>query len=298
MISVGPFASPLRRARGVNGMFSIKNGTLRHNQAEAEQIPSPYVGGRFAKAPKIVVMHFTGGSSGRSSAEWFRSPQNVGSSAHVVIDRDGSVIQCVSFTKVAWHAGRSRWGNLIGLNQHSIGIELANWGNLKSAGDGWASSTGRRIDQPSVGNHRNGNPNGERGPIGWEPYTEEQIASAAAITRALISAYSVNEIVGHDDIARNRKWDPGPAFDMARFRTACLGGRQDDGDNLVRVVPAAGLNLRSGPGVSFPSIQLLPSNSKLEPIAAEGRWIEVNANGAGGATSATGWVHSAFVVDD
>lgn len=279
-------------------MFSISKGTLSRDQSAVEQIASPYIGGGFAKSPKIIVMHFTGGGSARSSAEWFRSPQNVGSSAHVVVDRDGSVIQCVPFTKVAWHAGRSRWGDLVGLNQHSIGIELANWGSLKSAGDGWASFTGRRIDQPFIGNHRNGNPNGERGPIGWEPFTKEQIDAAAAIARALIGAYGINEIIGHDDISRNRKWDPGPAFDMARFRTACLGGRGDNGDNLVRVVPADGLNLRSGPGVHFPSLQLLPKDTRLEPIAAEGRWIEVNVRGASGAASATGWVHSAFAVDE
>lgn len=278
-------------------MFSISNGKLSHNQSAVEQIPSPYIGGAFANTPKIVVMHFTGGSSARSSAEWFRSPQNPGSSAHVVIDRDGSVIQCVSFTKVAWHAGKSRWRDLVGLNRHSIGIELANWGNLKSAGDGWTTFTGKRIDQPFIGKHRNGNPGGQPGPVGWEPYSEEQINSATALVRALIGAYNIDEIVGHDDIAPVRKSDPGPAFDMARFRTACLGGREDNGDNLVRVAAAAGLNLRSGPGVSFASIELLANGTQLEPTATEGRWLEVNVRGAGGAVSATGWVHSAFVED-
>lgn len=278
-------------------IFSISSGTLSRDQSAVEQIPSPYVGGKFAKTPKIVVMHFTGGSSARSSAEWFRSVQNPGSSAHVVIDRDGSVIQCVPFTKVAWHAGKSRWRDLVGLNQHAFGIEIANWGDLKSAGDGWTTSSGRRIDQPFLGKHRNGNPGGQPGPVGWEPYSEEQFQSTAGLVRALIDAYQVDEIVGHDDIAPTRKWDPGPAFDMPRFRTACLGGRQDNGDNLVRVAAAGGLNLRSGPGVSFASIQLLPKGASLEPTATEGRWIEVNVRGADGAASATGWVHSAFVVD-
>ena len=278
-------------------MFSISNGTLSRNQSAVEQILSPYVGGKFAKTPKIIVMHFTAGGSARSSAEWFRSKQNVGSSAHVVIERDGSVIQCVPFTKVAWHAGRSRWGNLIGLNQHSIGIELANWGNLKSAGDGWASSTGRRIDQPHLAIHRNGNPGGQRGPIGWEPYPKEQFDAGAAISRALVEAYGIKEIVGHDDISRNRKWDPGPAFDMEKYRTACFGGRGDDGDNLVRVTASDGLNLRSGPGGHFPSLQLLAAGTTLEPLGAEGRWIEVNVRGANGVATATGWVHSAFVAD-
>lgn len=278
-------------------MLSISNGTLRSDGTAVEQIASPYLGGKFAKTPKIVVMHFTGGSSARSSAEWFRSPQNPGSSAHVVIDRDGSIIQCVPFTKIAWHAGKSRWRDLIGLNRHSLGIEMANWGSLKSAGDGWATPGGRRIDQPFVGRHRNGNPGGQPGAIGWEPYSDAQFDSAAALVRALMTSYQVNEIVGHDDIAPTRKWDPGPAFDMLRFRTACLGGREDNGDNLVKVAAAGGLHLRSGPAISFASLQLLAKGTLLEPMGSEGRWIEVNVRGAGGAATATGWVHSGFVVD-
>ena len=100
-------------------MFAIKNSVLERDGAAVEQMPSPYKGGAFAKPPKIVVMHFTGGGSARSSAEWFRSPQNPGSSAHVVIDRDGSVVQCVPFNRVAWHAGKSQWHGLIGLNQYA-----------------------------------------------------------------------------------------------------------------------------------------------------------------------------------
>jgi N-acetylmuramoyl-L-alanine amidase len=276
-------------------MFAIKNNQLERDGSVVDQIPSPYKSGAFAKAPKIVVMHFTGGGTGRSSAEWFRSPQNPGSSAHVVIDRDGSVIQCVPFNRIAWHAGRSEWHGLIGLNQHSIGIEMANWGNLKSAGDGWASFTGVRIAQPVVAPHRNGNPDGSSRAIGWEPYSGDQFDAAVGLVRALVGAIGINEIVGHDDIAPTRKWDPGPAFDMARFRTACLGGREDNGDNVVTVKAKGGLNLRAGPGVQFASLETLKNGAVLRPTGAEGRWMEVSVLGANKQPRATGWVHSAFV---
>jgi len=216
-------------------MFAVKNAKLERDGAAVDQIPSPYKGGGFATPPKIVVMHFTGGGSARSSAEWFRSPKNPGSSAHVVIDRDGSIIQCVPFDHVAWHAGKSQWRGLVGLNQYAIGIEMANWGNLTSAGGGWAAINGARIAQPFMAAHRNGNPDGAHGLIGWEPYSAEQFQSAIGVVQALVAALGLNEIVGHDDIAPTRKWDPGPAFDMARFRTACLGGREDNGDNIVIV---------------------------------------------------------------
>lgn len=278
-------------------MFSLASGVLKEDGEPVDQIASSFVGGNFPAIPKIAVIHFTAGASARSSADWFRNPANPGSSAHVVVDRDGSVIQCVSFKKVAWHAGRSRWKGLTGLNRHSFGIELANWGNLLSSSGVWTSSTGKRIAQPFLGNHRNGNPGGQRGPIGWEPYSDEQLRTAARIVRALIAAYGVNEIVGHDDISPTRKWDPGPAFDMAKFRTACLGGRADDGDNIVRVASGDGLNLRRGPGSHYDAIETLPDGAHLRPIGTEGRWIEVAALNADGSARVSGWVHGAFVVD-
>ena len=145
--------------------------------------------------------------------------------------------------------------------------------------------------------HRNGNPDGSTRPIGWEPYSSEQFDSATGVVRALVESLGINEIVGHDDIAPTRKWDPGPAFDMQRFRTACLGGREDNGDNVVAVRAKGGLNLRSGPGIEFPSLEVLKDGTALRPSGADGRWIEVSVLGANGTPRATGWVHSAYVVE-
>ncbi len=118
--------------------YDCTGDRLTNKGTPVDYIESSYVGGHFPQPPKIAVMHFTFGGTARSSAEWFRSPKNPGSSAHLVIERDGSVIQCVTWDRVAWHAGRSRWRDLSGLNRFSYGIELANWGYLKRAGDGWS----------------------------------------------------------------------------------------------------------------------------------------------------------------
>ncbi len=115
-------------------------------------------------------MHYTSGGTALSSANWFRSPANPGSSAHLVIDRDGSVIQCVDLTRIAWHAGASAWKKRSNLNRFAIGIELANWGALQRKGQGWASYTGVRIADPVLARHRNGNPDGSSGLIGWEGF--------------------------------------------------------------------------------------------------------------------------------
>ena len=276
-------------------MWAIKSGVLHKNDSAVEQIKSGNTGGNFAKTPKIVVMHYTAGSSARSSAEWFRNPQNKSSSAHVVIERDGTIIQCVDFRKVAWHAGRSRWRDLVGLNQHSIGIELANFGWLSPAGGQWVTFNGKPIANPFIGRHRNGNPNGSSQPIGWEPFPDEQFEAARGLVEALMAEYGIDEIVGHDDIAPVRKSDPGPAFDMTRFRTCLLDPRREDSDNIGVVTAANGLNLRTGAGTNFAVIVSLKDKTQLQLLGQDGNWLEVTSLDKQGNPDKTGWVHKAYV---
>ena len=279
-------------------MWTIKDGALQIGGSTVEQIKSPNIGGSFADKPRIVVIHFTAGSTARSSAEWFRNPRNTSSSAHVVIERDGSVLQCVSFEKVAWHAGKSRWRDIVGLNKSSIGIELANWGALRPAGDGWETSTGKRIAAPFMGVHRNGNPDGSTRAIGWEPYPEEQFEAARRLVEALMAAYGINEIVGHDDISPIRKSDPGPAFNMGRFRTCLLSPRSADGDNTGVVVCGSGLNLRTGPGTDFAAITTLKNGAIVQLLGIQGSWLQVSTVNDAGDADRTGWVFSRFVQID
>lgn len=113
----------------------------------------------------------------------FASLQGVKVSAHAIIRRDGSVVQCVPFDERAWHAGRSHWQGLDGLNDQAIGIELEGL--------------------PTV------------------PFTLAQYRVLAAVTAALLRYYPLltpERIVGHALIAPLRKEDPGPAFDWQLFR--------------------------------------------------------------------------------
>ena len=199
------------------------------------------------------------------------------------------------FDKVAWHAGKSKWRNIVGLNQHAFGIELANWGPLHQAGSEWKSGTGVTIAHPHMAAHKNGNPNGVKGPIGWEPYPPVQFQAAVEIARLLVETYGVEEIVGHDDISAGWKWDTGPAFDMVHFRSLVFGGRADDGGISLRVDVAEGLNLRMGPGTTFPVVRLLPAGTVVEPIERDGRWLSVSVLNAQGQPSQTGWVHDHYL---
>jgi AmpD protein len=103
-------------------------------------------------------------------------------SAHCLVERDGNILQFVSFLDRAWHAGVSQWRGESACNDFSVGIELEG------------------CDE--------------------DPYTEAQYRSLARLIRALRSAYpyiDADAITGHSDIAPGRKTDPGPAFDWSRL---------------------------------------------------------------------------------
>lgn len=275
--------------------FSIRNDRLWRDGRGVETMLSPHTGGKFAQPPRILVVHFTSGGSARSSAEWFRSKENPGSSAHLVVEREGSVIQCVPFDTVAWHAGKSTWKGLNGLNQYALGIELANWGDLKQRASGWASYAGVIIPDPVLAVHKNGNPDGSRTPIGWEPYPDAQFQALVDITRVLVATYAIDEIVGHDDIAPTRKCDPGPAFEMQRFRSRVFGGRSSNDDGTRAVQSTSGLNLRKGPGTDHDVIQLLAGGTRVLPQEAVGNWLRVDVLDAAGAATLSGWVNAAYL---
>jgi N-acetylmuramoyl-L-alanine amidase len=277
--------------------YSVKRHFLHKGTSRVDYVATIFDGGNFVTPPKVLVMHFTYGASGRSSANWFRDRTNPGSSAHVVIDRDGSVIQCADFQTVCWHAGRSRLRDIVGLNAHALSIEMANWGYLRQAGSGWKSHTGVAIANPVIATHKNGNPQGSPSPCGWEPYPEAQFLNAVAVAQALVSEYGLTEIVGHDDISRGRKWDPGPAFDMLRFRARVFGDRGENGDSRLRVTASEGLNLRAGPGTQYSALELLPVETILEVLARDGQWLSVSVIGPNDRPRATGWVHSQYVGD-
>ena len=101
-------------------------------------------------------------------------------SAHLFIDRQGRATQFVPFDQRAWHAGVSSWRGRARCNDFAVGIELE----------------GTDI----------------------RPYTKAQYARLARVLAWLFQQYpelSLDRLVGHNEIAPNRKTDPGAAFDWA-----------------------------------------------------------------------------------
>jgi N-acetylmuramoyl-L-alanine amidase len=178
----------------------------------AIQAPSGNHGGRFGETPRIVVMHYTASTSTAGSVAWLRTPASK-ASAHVVIAQDGTVTQLVPFDLVAWHAGKSELRDLRGLNLYSWGIELTNPGPCQKVNHKWYAG-GHLVPKPYLGKHKHGGPW-----EAWAPFPEAQLAAAVALVRWL----GAQEVVGHDDIAPGRKYDPGPAFPMDAFIARCIG---------------------------------------------------------------------------
>ena len=114
---------------------------------------------------------------------YFSKIANLQVSSHLLIRRDGEVIQFVSFNQRAWHAGQSCYQGKERCNDFSIGIELEGSDN--------------------------------------QSFTEQQYQALQQITELLISHYpELNEerIAGHSDIAPDRKTDPGPCFDWQHYK--------------------------------------------------------------------------------
>lgn len=193
--------------------FSIVSHLLYQDGQPVPYRPTPNHGGLIDH--HFLIMHYTAATRAAGSVSWFLSTK-AKASAHLLIDRDGGITQFAPFNIVTWHAGKSQWKGLTGLNKCSIGIELVNGGRLERVGDKWICPVDKRTvpnDQVVIARHKNGG--SERG---WHKYTEVQLQMAAEIAKLLVQTYNLSEILGHEDISPGRKVDPGPAFEWGRIR--------------------------------------------------------------------------------
>jgi N-acetylmuramoyl-L-alanine amidase len=185
----------------------------------------PLAGGRAMNVRRFLIIHFTSGWSAQSSVDFWKTPEAKGASAHIIIDRDGSIIQTRPFNRTCGHAGKSQWrdpGTSItyhDLNHCSIGIELANAGDMTRSPDnypkGMGDLTGKPIPRISA-RHKNGGPISQ-----WETYPMAQLKALEAVSIAICDRYQMDDLIGHEDIAPDRKNDPGPAINLQVLRNAC-----------------------------------------------------------------------------
>ena len=106
---------------------------------------------------------------------YFEKIKELKVSPHFLIKRNGELIQFVSCKDRAWHAGKSNWKNNSNCNDFSIGIELEG--------------------------------------SDLSPFENIQYMKLINLLKCLCKSYPINDIVGHNQIAPERKTDPGPFFD-------------------------------------------------------------------------------------
>jgi N-acetylmuramoyl-L-alanine amidase len=272
----------------------IRNHRLIRSDGRAcALVPSPHAGDVIA--PRLLIVHYTAGSSAQGCIDWFRDPASR-VSAHLVIARDGTITQMVPFNRAAWHAGQSHWGNLSGLNRHSIGIELDNAGQLIRSGGKWVSPLTRRSypdREVTVAPHKHDPPGAA--PCGWHAYTPQQIEATLECGLALVKRYRLADVLGHDDIAPGRKRDPGPDFPLGSLRARVLG-RHEDQPEIYRTT--ARLYVRSGAGSEFPALPgtPLPRGTAVEVLDKNGLWWQVDVIGeVHGVMDIVGWCHSKYL---
>lgn len=237
--------------------------------------------------PKYLIFHYTAGRNFESSVNYLCKPE-AKASAHLVLGRNGRIAQLVPFNKVAWHAGRSHWEGISGLNRHSIGIEIDNAGPLTKRGNTFRAWFGANYPEEEVihAKHKL-----DSAPAYWHTYTDTQIKRAMALAELLVRAYNLTDILGHEDIAPERKRDPGPAFPLESIRSRILGRDQEE-DERFRVTASA-LNIRRGPGVEFDTVaQALKRGTLVFMLEKRDRWSRVDVEGD---NDVEGWVANKFL---
>jgi len=157
----------------------------------ADVIPSGNYGERRnGREPDLIVLHYTGMADGRMAVQRLTT---VGTevSAHYIVLEDGRIIQSVSESRRAWHAGASTWAGESDINSSSIGIEIINGGH----------------------------------DYGLPPYPLRQVAAVIALCKGIMIRRNIprHRVIGHSDISPGRKQDPGEKFPWALLAASGVG---------------------------------------------------------------------------
>ena len=139
---------------------------------------------------KFLIFHYTGmnnESAAINKLTNFKSDV----SCHYFIKNNGETSVIVPDLYVAWHAGKSRWKHYKSINRYSIGIEIENPGH----------------------------------DFNYRKFSKKQIQSLIKLSKILIKKYKINSkyILGHSDVAPERKKDPGEKFPWKELSKQGIG---------------------------------------------------------------------------
>ena len=153
-------------------------------------IYSPNFTQRKNRKIESIIIHYTGMKTALASIKKLKNKDSK-VSCHYLIENNGSIIQMVRDQDVAWHAGVSYWDGKKSINYNSIGIELQNKGEE----------------------------------FGYEKFKKKQISSLISLINSIKKKYNIRDalILGHSDIAPDRKIDPGYLFPWRQLYKAGIG---------------------------------------------------------------------------
>jgi N-acetylmuramoyl-L-alanine amidase len=158
--------------------------------------PSPNFDARPEKKIDFMVLHYTGMKSCAEAVARLRDPVAKVSS-HYVVDEDGTVFALVREDMRAWHAGVSYWRGVRALNDRSVGIEIVNPGHE----------------------------------FGYRAFPNVQMIAVRDLCRGILGRWpeiEARNVVGHSDIAPDRKQDPGELFPWAWLAASGVGVWTDE----------------------------------------------------------------------
>ena len=188
--------------------YRLQGAGIRH-------LTSPNQGGPYAAGDlDTIVIHYTACQNAQEAIDILCDPRRK-VSAHLVVGRDGDVAQLLPFDTIGWHAGQSTWGPRQRFNRYSLGIEIDNAGQLREKVGRFFSHSGVEYppDQVVQGVHRH-----HTQPTFWHVFPTAQIDLVERLCALLLATYPIDHILGHEEIAPQRKIDPGPAFPLDRLR--------------------------------------------------------------------------------
>ena len=146
---------------------------------------------RKKKEIKFIIFHYTGMKKDVDAINKLTNSKSK-VSCHYFVKRNGEILTLVPDLYISWHSGISSWQNYKSLNKSSIGIEISNPGHQYE----------------------------------YKNFTKNQIDSVLKLSKFLIKKYKIKSkfILGHSDIAPNRKKDPGEKFPweyLAKRKIGC-----------------------------------------------------------------------------
>ncbi len=157
--------------------------------------PSPNFGPRRdGVTPSLIVIHYTAMPTCAEAEARLCDPA-AEVSAHWLVSEAGHALPLVDEAMRAWHAGAGEWAGITDVNSASIGIELANPGDA--------------------------------------PFPEAQMAALERLLADVMTRHGIprHRVIGHSDMAPQRKRDPGPRFDWRRLALAGLSVWPEDGED-------------------------------------------------------------------